>query len=96
VGLSNPLKKLMASGLELGTFGIVVQRLRHKSTSLDVKQLAITKVMFSYGSLGNTSKMRHRRHLNNIVQSSTISVSPWPLVRKRTIPTEPPPLVGEI
>jgi hypothetical protein len=22
--------------------------------------------------------------------------NPWPLVRKQTIPTEPPPLVGEI
>jgi hypothetical protein len=32
----------------------------------------------------------------NVYITSKQKLTPWPLVRKRTIPTERPPLVGEI
>jgi hypothetical protein len=34
--------------------------------------------------------------LHDIVLSSINKQTPWPLVRERTIPTDRPPLVGEI
>jgi hypothetical protein len=40
-------------------------------------------------------------HISNICSVSSLSLDrakkpPWPLVRKRTIPTERPPLIGEV
>jgi hypothetical protein len=35
-------------------------------------------------------------HSRYIATATTNKQTPWPLVRKRTIPTERPPLVGEI
>jgi hypothetical protein len=32
----------------------------------------------------------------NVKWGNTLKSTPWPLVRKQTIPTERPPLVGEI
>jgi hypothetical protein len=49
-----------------------------------------------------TGRIRIGTHIYWSLQNTTrgsalhIKITPWPLVRKRTRPTEPPPLVGEI
>jgi hypothetical protein len=47
--------------------------------------------------LGGTANVIHNQ-FNEILQLVVpgAGCTPWPLVRKRTIPTERPPLVGEI
>jgi hypothetical protein len=42
-----------------------------------------------------TSRLLHQPREHSRVVVST-NQTPWPLVRERTIPTEPPPLVDEL